>query len=164
MEKIIKLEQASKIALALRKKNKSIVLTGGCFDILHIGHITFLQKAKKQADLLFLLLEPDENITKSKGHERPINTQLDRAKILANLKLVDYVILLKPMMSNHEYDDLILGIKPTVIATTKGDKNRMHKERQAKMLYAKVIDVTPLIENQSTTKLVQILKNYQYEI
>lgn len=158
MGKIIKPEQASKIALELRKKNKSIVLAGGCFDLLHIGHITFFEKAKEAGDILFVFLESDETIKKSKGAARPINSQKDRAKILSALEIIDFVILLPTHMTNDEYDSLITNIKPAVLATTQGDTNRAHKERQAKLIDGKVIDVIQPVENQSTTRLINILE------
>jgi rfaE bifunctional protein nucleotidyltransferase chain/domain len=156
MNKILTTEQAIKISEALRSTGKKIVLAGGCFDILHLGHITFLEKAKTQADIFFVLLESDENIKRTKGQSRPINTQNDRAKILSSLTVVDYVVTLPDITDNKLYDDLVIRIKPAIIATTAGDSNRSHKERQAEKIQAKVIDVTPPISNQSTSRLVNI--------
>lgn len=156
--KIVTAKKVVSIAKQLHAENRKIVLVGGCFDILHIGHIKFLQKAKKQGDLLFILLEPDSNITKSKGMGRPVNTEKNRAKMLASLSMVDYVIILKPNMLNTEYDDLVVGIRPTVIATTKGDLFRHHKERQAELIGAKVVDVILPIKDYSTTKLIDLFK------
>ena len=65
-EKILTTEQAIKVAKQIQARGSKIVLAGGCFDILHLGHITFLEKAKAQGDMLFILLESDENIKKSK--------------------------------------------------------------------------------------------------
>lgn len=137
--------------------NKKRVLVGGCFDILHIGHLTFLQAAKQHGDTLIVLLESDQTIAETKGPNRPINTQEDRAKILSALAIVDTVIMLKPQMTNYDYDDLIMTLKPAIIATTSGDRNRHHKERQAKLVAAHVIDVTEQISDKSTTKLIALL-------
>ncbi len=157
MNKIFEPNQAGTISAELQNQNKKIVLVGGCFDILHIGHITFLQTAKEQGDSLIVLLESDEAIAKTKGPKRPINTQEDRAKILAALTMVDFVILLKPQMTNQDYDDLVIALKPAIIATTKGDTNKQHKERQAHLVAAHVIDVTEQISDKSTTQLIQLL-------
>jgi len=157
MKKIINLSEAIETAKQLHIKNISIVLIGGCFDILHIGHLTFLQNAKKQGALLMILLEHDENIQKQKGPNRPINTQQDRAKLLAALEIVDYVVLLPPFTKNDEYDSLVISLKPAIIATTKGAYGRAHKERQAKEIGAQVVDVTNEISDQSTTKLIKLL-------
>jgi len=139
-------------------QDKKIVLVGGCFDILHIGHLIFLDAAKKEGDCLIVLLESDESIKKSKGPRRPLNTQEDRARLLAAFESVDYVVLLPTDMHDKTYDTLVMEIKPAIIATTKGDQYRFHKERQAKSVGASVIDVTDPIKDQSTTKVFEILK------
>lgn len=157
MDKIFSVEQVDKIAQKLHKSKKRLILLGGCFDLLHIGHITFLEEAKKYGDYLVVLLESDETIAKEKGPYRPINSQEDRAKILAALSSVDVVIKLNPQMNDKDYDNLVFMIKPAIIATTKGDSNRYHKERQANQIGAEVIDVTPHISDKSTTKLIKLL-------
>ena len=118
MDKILTPEQAVQEATKLNQEGKHIVLAGGCFDILHIGHITFLDKAKEQGDSLFVLIEHDENIKKTKGPGRPINSQDDRAKILASLSVVDYVVKLPAIIDNKLYDNLVIQLKPAIIATT----------------------------------------------
>lgn len=157
MNKIITADQINKLSQKLHKKNERIVLAGGCFDLLHIGHITFLEKAKELGDILVVILESDESIAASKGRNRPINTQKDRAKILAALSAVDIVIPLKSRISDREYDALVFAIKPAIIATTAGENNRHHKVRQAKKINAQVIDVIMPISDKSTTKLVKLL-------
>lgn len=157
MEKIVTVQQAMQIAEELRKETKHIVLVGGCFDVLHIGHITFLEKAKATGDSLFVFLESDESIQKLKGKKRPINNQEDRAKILAAFESVDYVILLPPHLTDIDYDRMIIQIKPDIIATTQGDLHRKNKERQATLINCKVIEVTDYIRDQSTTRLVELL-------
>jgi rfaE bifunctional protein nucleotidyltransferase chain/domain len=157
MNKILTTKQADQISSKLHKQDKKIVLVGGCFDLLHIGHITFLEEAKKQGHTLLVLLESDDAIKKTKGSGRPINSQKIRAKILAALAVVDYVILLEPDMTNTDYDALVFAIKPAIIATTQGDVHRHHKDRQAKQIGAKVVDVTQPISDKSTTKLINLL-------
>lgn len=157
MNKILSIEQAIKIAEKLRKQKKSIILAGGCFDILHIGHINFFKKAKQQGNILFVLLESDETISKIKGNNRPINNQKDRAEILAALSVIDYVITIPPLESDQKYDNIVLAIKPDIIATTKGDPNRIHKERQARLAGGKVFDVIEKVSNKSTTNLIKLL-------
>ena len=158
MDKILTIDKAIQLAKTLHAKKQSIVLAGGCFDILHIGHIKFLEEAKKQGDVLFVLVENDKTIKKLKGKNRPINTQKDRSQILSHLSIVDYAIMLPVIDDDKAYDDLVINIKPAIIATTSGDISRLHKERQAKLVGAKVVDVTAPISNQSTTRLINILQ------
>ncbi len=129
------------------------VLVGGCFDLLHPGHISFLAKAREQGDILFLLLENDAMIQKRKGENRPNQNQQVRAEELRQTNLVNCVILLPQEMTNHDYDELVSILKPAIIATTKGDPYRHHKERQAHLVGGKVIDVIERIPQFSTTQL-----------
>jgi glycerol-3-phosphate cytidylyltransferase len=155
--KILTTKQAIEIAQQINSSGKKIVLVGGCFDILHIGHITFLENSKKQGNILFILLENDKTIKKLKGDNRPVNSQEDRSQILAHLSMVDYVVMLPEIIDDKTYDKLVIDLKPAIIATTAGDINKSHKERQAKLVGAKIIDVTNEISNKSTTRLVNIL-------
>lgn len=155
--KILSINDAIKIAQKLKKQNKTIVLAGGFFDILHEGHIKFLDSSKKYGDYLFVLLEDDNKARQIKGPERPINPQEYRAVILSAIKSVDYVILLKNMTNNSRYDKIILQIEPKVITTTSGDPYINHKKRQAKLVDGKVARVISRIYDHSTTKLVKKL-------
>ncbi len=156
MGKIVNIEEAAKVSQKLRAEQKSIVLVGGCFDVLHIGHLEFLKGAKKLGDVLLVLLESDETIQKLKGSKRPINTQEDRAKMLEALEMVDFIVPLPPF-SNKDYDSLTNSIKPAIIATTKGDTARHHKERQAREIGAEVVDVVEPVSNKSTTRVIKLL-------
>lgn len=157
MDKILTVKEAIDISEKLRKQGKRIVLAGGCFDILHIGHIHFLKEAKKQGDVLIVLLESDRKIRELKGKTRPINTHKDRACLLSALSHVDYIVLLPYLASDQKYDELILSIKPAIIATTKGDPYKKHKIRQANRLQSRVVEVTDRIKNKSTTRLTKLL-------
>lgn len=154
---IITSNQAGEISTNLRKAGKRIVLVGGCFDIIHLGHILFLQKAKAQADILMVMLESDENIKHAKGNDRPYNTQEERAKVLHELRSVDYVILLDKMNDNTAYDTLVKMIQPAIIATTAGDPFDSHKKRQAAMIGCEVTYVIQRIQSHSTSSKVQKL-------
>lgn len=154
----VSIDRAISISEHLHKQNKTIVLVGGCFDILHIGHIEFLKRAKKEGDVLFVLLESDRSIRKLKGGNRPIHTQNERAEILASLRLVDYVICL-PELENKEYDDIISMLNPNIIATTANDPNIIHKKRQTTLINAKLVEVTKRIKTKSTTRIAQLLSD-----
>lgn len=157
MDKSLSIEEAIKVSEKIKQEGKTIVLVGGCFDILHIGHLRFLKEAKKRGDFLFVLLESDEKIKEIKGKNRPINTQEDRAIILGALNIVDYIILLPLLKTNQDYDDLISKVKPNIIATTKDDPTKFHKERVGKIVNAKVVDVIGKVSDASTTRLAKLI-------
>ena len=158
MNKILEINEVSKTTNKLREQNKSIVLTGGFFDILHLGHIKFLQKAKEKGDILIVLLESDETAKKTKGENRPVNNQLSRAEILASLSCVDFIIKLPYMKFNKDYDDLIQKIYPSVLAITKDDPYIEHKKRQAAIIGGKVVSVISRITDKSTSRFAKIIE------
>lgn len=162
MNKIIDTKQATTLCRKLRDEGKTIVLAGGCFDILHTAHIAFLQKAKQEGDVLIVLLESDESIRNAKGEHRPINIQKDRAEVLAALEVVDYIVLLPYFRTYTYYDELILGLKPHIIATTKGDPHIRHKKRQADKLNARLVEVIERIAKKSTSKLAKLILTEYY--
>lgn len=155
MSKIITLDQ---IENSIKTYGRKLIVAGGCFDILHVGHIRFLNRAKETGDIVVVLLESDEAIKARKGEKRPINRQEDRAEILAALSSVDYILRLPLFTSDRQYDALLSQLKPAIIATTKGDKNRFHKERQAKLIGAEVLDVIDYQASYGTSTLIEKTK------
>lgn len=131
-----------------------VVLVGGCFDILHLGHIIFLEKARKKGDKLVVLLESDKRVRELKGEGRPIHTQKDRARVLSAIKSVDKIISLPSDMKDGDYDKLVKRIRPSFIATTKGDSNLSHKIRQAKLVGARIVEIEN-IKGLSSSKLAK---------
>lgn len=154
MGEVVSAEKLTAIAKRLKKQAKKTVLAGGCFDVLHPGHVVFLEKAKKAGDLLVVLLESDEKIKKIKGVNRPVHTQKERAQVLSALRSVDYVVMLPFMKSAIEYDKLIAEIKPDVIAVTFGDKSSNHHQRSARKVGAKLKFVTRVVGNHSTSRIL----------
>lgn len=157
MKKVLSLSQAIRLAQKLRNRRQTLVIAGGCFDILHIGHIQFIEASKKKGDIFILLLESDATIKKLKGIHRPIHTQKERAYILSKLTDIDYIVPLPPLSTNEEYDKMISQLKPAIITTTKGDIYKHHKVRQAKLIGAKVLEVISRNRNVSTSKLFEAL-------
>jgi D-beta-D-heptose 7-phosphate kinase/D-beta-D-heptose 1-phosphate adenosyltransferase len=139
-----------------REGRGKIVLTGGCFDILHVGHERFLSEAKKMGDTLVVLLESDEKVKKLKGKNRPLFVQKERAEMLAALRSVDLVVLLPMMEEGDDYLNLVMKIKPDFIAVTENDPQFENKKSQAKKVGAK-LRVVPLIKRYSTSKFAKIL-------
>jgi D-glycero-beta-D-manno-heptose 1-phosphate adenylyltransferase len=88
---ILKADEFLTIRNKLKEENKKIVFTNGCFDILHAGHVDYLNKAKQLGDILLVALNSDSSVRRIKGPKRPIVCEEERAFIMSNLKCVDYV-------------------------------------------------------------------------
>jgi len=154
MGKLVPVIKIKKLSEDLKKSGKKIVLAGGCFDILHVGHIEFLEKAKASGDILILLLESDAAIKQLKGDKRPINNQKNRSRILSAIQFVDFVVTLPKPYQTKDYQNLVSQIKPNVIAITAGDSNLKNKKSQAKEAGGAVKIVLKNIPDHSTTKLL----------
>lgn len=157
MKSIIELKEIEKLSKTLHQEGKKVVLVGGCFDLLHYGHISFLTEAKKQGDILIVLLESDTRIQQLKGAERPLHTQSQRATMLIAIKDVDYVVLLPDVMNYQSYDNIVKQLQPAIIAITRGSESLQYIDRQAKENNAMLYFVDP-IENLSTSRIVELLE------
>jgi rfaE bifunctional protein nucleotidyltransferase chain/domain len=90
--KVKSLSQITALARKLQNQKKKIVFTNGCFDILHLGHVDYLERAKLLGDILVVAINRDASVKKLKGPGRPVNSEKDRAGVLAGLRCVDYVV------------------------------------------------------------------------
>lgn len=140
----------------IEPSNRKVVLVGGCFDLLHYGHIAFLKQAKSCGDWLVVALESDENVRRLKGESRPIHTQVQRKEMLEAILFVDEVISLPPMNTDEEYAKLVSQIKPAVIAVTDGDPVVDKKRHHAETVGATLVTI-PKIHTPSTSQLAKLL-------
>lgn len=151
MNKIMTIEEANKA-----KEGCKLVVTNGCFDILHRGHVEYLNESKKLGDKLFVLLNSDESVKKLKGENRPINNQEDRAYMLANLECVDGVII----FNNTNCANELLKLKPKVY-TKGGDYfmcNLHQDEKVALIAINASVHIIPKQRDYSTTKIIRKIK------
>lgn len=149
--KIKDFEQIERIAKRLKAQGRKIVFTNGCFDILHRGHATYLQKAKELGDILILGLNSDESIRRLKGETRPINNLEDRAFLIGALESVDFVV---PFTEDTPYE-LIKRITPNVLV-----KGADYEGKE--VVGSDVADELVLIEfvaGKSTTNLIEKIGN-----
>lgn len=109
--KIISVGSLKKKLSALRRKGKKIAFTNGCFDILHFGHVSYLEVAKKNNRVLVVGLNSDTSVKRLKGVGRPVNSELNRAGVLAGLAAVDYVVI----FSEDTPANLIASLKPDIL-------------------------------------------------
>lgn len=131
----------------------NMVLVGGCFDVIHFGHMSFLRAAKKSGDMLVVALENDEFIRTHKKRE-PFHTHLQRAEMLSELRTVDRVVMLPTMRGNEDYRMLVERIRPAVIAVTTGDKQLSNKQLFAGSVGAQLIEVCAPIAGLSSSTLL----------
>ena len=138
----------------LKEQGKTIVTTNGCFDILHVGHVRYLEKAKSFGDILIVALNSDKSVKSIKGESRPINNENDRAEVLSGLKSVDYVVL----FDEDSPIDLLLQIKPDV--HTKGADYTIESLPEAKgiMDAGGRIEFISFVEGKSTTSIIEKMR------
>lgn len=148
-----KITDIEKLKEILNKKNngKKIVFTNGCFDILHRGHVEYLQKAKELGDLLVLGLNSDSSVKRLKGESRPINNEKDRAIILSALECVDYIII----FNEDTPLELIKNLKPDILV--KGGDYKI--ENVVGREYAKETMIIDFVDGYSTTKIIKNINN-----
>jgi len=154
MARIVTLQELKGV-LPVESKGR-IVLTGGCFDILHIGHVRFLSEAKEMGDYLVVLLESDKNVKKLKGKKRPLFIQKERAEMLSALRNIDLIVLLPMMEDDSDYLNLVMKIKPDIIAATEDDPHIEKKRLQAKEVGGE-LKIISLTKTFSTSRLAKIL-------
>lgn len=108
--KIVSREEMARLAQEINKSGKTVVFTNGCFDILHAGHVRYLAGAKALGDCLIVGLNSDQSVRRLKGPTRPINTEDDRAEVLAGLGAVDYVVIFDDPTAEQLVDELRPGL------------------------------------------------------
>ena len=143
----------------LKKKGKRLVLTNGCFDLLHAGHIMLFSASKQLGDILIVAIDNDESVKTLKGSGRPVLNANERCRILSALDAVDYVVV----FSSHELKKLIEIIQPDIL--TKGS-NYTSKEvfgRELVEKYGGRVELIPVTENISSTRIINNIKSSRQE-
>jgi len=154
--KIMTAEQARSFRDQLHAAGKKLVFTNGCFDILHRGHVTYLNFSRNQGDALCVGLNSDASVKRNKGENRPINPEDDRAFVMASLEAVDAVVL----FDEDEPKDLIAKILPQVLAKGK-DWAHYVSGREIVEAHGGHVVLADMVEGRSTTGTIErVLKVY----
>lgn len=151
MGKLVSRDEIQKIVKEKQAEGKTFVVTNGCFDILHVGHVRYLQKTKSLADYSIIMLNSDVSVKEIKGPERPINNELDRAELLCALSCVDYVVIF-----NEKSPGLLLEkIKPDFY--TKGADYTLDTLPEKEIVLRNNIEVKfiDFVEGKSTTNVIK---------
>ena len=151
---LVKRSELDDLLKKLKAHGKTIVTTNGCFDILHVGHVRYLEKAKSFGDVLIVALNSDKSVKSIKGQNRPINNENDRAEVLSALRSVDYVVL----FDEDSPIDLLLQIKPDV--HTKGADYTIETLPEAKGIIdaGGRIEFISFVEGKSTTSIIEKMR------
>tara|TARA_B100001248_G_scaffold217625_1_gene172790 strand:- start:366 stop:1778 length:1413 start_codon:yes stop_codon:yes gene_type:complete len=150
-EAYMSLEEAESFAQSLRQKGKKIIFTNGCFDILHAGHVEYLEAARDFGDTLIVGINSDQSVKELKGKNRPLNKLEHRAKVLSSLRCVDAVVVFEDKTPMK----LILSVKPDILVKGGDYKiNEIVGNKEVVKSGGKVMTI-PLVKGISTTKIIQ---------
>ncbi|MGN6711810.1 D-glycero-beta-D-manno-heptose 1-phosphate adenylyltransferase [Anaerocolumna jejuensis] len=150
MKKIVNHEELKKILSNLKNQGKTILSTSGCFDIVHAGHVRYLEEAKKFGDVLVVMLNTDFSVKSLKGPERPIVNEEDRAIVMAGLESVDYVCLFDELTPCR----LISELRPDIVVKG-GDYQGKHiPEMDTVAEYGGRVEYVLMVEGHSTTNII----------
>ncbi|MDR3112536.1 MAG: adenylyltransferase/cytidyltransferase family protein [Elusimicrobiota bacterium] len=147
--KILTKKEILKEVQKLRKAGKKIVFTNGCFDLLHIGHISLFQKAKSLGDVLIVAINSDKSLKTLKGPKRPLVGERDRAKLLLSLKPVDFVIIFNEQTPR----ETLKVLKPDILV--KGGDYKLNEIVGSE--FVKKVFRFPFIKGRSTTNLINLI-------
>lgn len=153
-EKIVTEKELEKIVQKLRAEKKKVVSTSGCFDILHAGHVMYLEQAKEHGDILIVLLNSDKSVKELKGDERPIVPEDERAQVIAGLQSVDYVCI---------FDDrtpcrLVELICPDAVIKGGDYRGKYIPEMDSTAKYGGKVEYVDLKEGCSSTNIIEKIK------
>ena len=151
-KKIVNIKELKEILWSAKENNNpKIIFTNGCFDILHRGHVEYLQKAKELGDLLILGLNSDLSVKRLKGENRPINNEEDRAIVLSALECVDFIII----FDEDTPFELLKNLKPDILV--KGGDYKL--ENVIGREFAKETVLIDFVDGYSTTKIINKINN-----
>lgn len=154
--KIITLAKIREWRSKVRKNGQQLVVTNGCFDILHVGHIRYLHSARKEGDLLLIGLNGDESIRQLKGDGRPVNPESDRALLLAALECVDAVCIFPEKRAtrflNEAQPDIYVKGGDYTLETLDSDERRTIESAKGQIVFI------PFITDRSTSKLINKIR------
>ncbi|MGZ3745339.1 MAG: D-glycero-beta-D-manno-heptose 1-phosphate adenylyltransferase [Pseudobdellovibrionaceae bacterium] len=151
MGQVTRIEKISSDLAILKSQNKKIVFTNGCFDLLHVGHVRYLQEAKRLGDVLVVGVNSDASIRILKGPTRPVQNEADRAEILAALGCVDFTVI----FTEETPKNLIETVKPDILV--KGGDWKIDQIVGSDFVLANGGKVLSLqfVDGKSTTKLIE---------
>lgn len=155
MGQVRNFENIEQTLAPLRSSGKKIVFTNGCFDLLHVGHVRYLQEARRLGDILVVGVNSDASVKRLKGPTRPVQIEADRAEILAALGAVDFTVI----FTEDTPENLIHKVRPDILV--KGGDWKIDSIVGAPfvMSYGGQVMSLQFVDGKSTTKLIEKAKN-----
>lgn len=151
MSEILSRTEAGERVKAWKQEGRQVVLTNGVFDILHAGHVRYLEAARAKGDCLVVGLNSDRSVKELKGAERPLNPAEERAEILAALRCVDLVVI----FDERTASDLVIALEPDIYAKGGDYRPESLPESPAVRQIGGRIEIVPFVEGRSTTNLIE---------
>lgn len=153
--KILSIDELLKQRMLWKKNGEMVVFTNGCFDILHLGHVDYLEKSREKGDRLIVALNTDASVRKLKGEERPINNEEARARLMASLQFVDAVIY----FSEQTPKEIIETLYPDILV--KGDDYLAENIVGSDFVIARGgrVETIPLVKGFSTSSIIDKIKS-----
>ena len=155
--KIKSLEESKAQVIAWQAKGEKIVFTNGCFDLLHLGHVDYLEKARNLGDRLIVGLNTDNSVSRFKGPERPLQDQISRARVLAALQFVDLVVF----FNEDTPLNLISALLPNVLVKGSDYLTENIVGATIVMQHGGVVKTIDFVEGYSTTRIVEKIKKHK---
>ena len=152
-ERIVERDELVRSVAEFRERGGSIVLANGCFDVLHVGHVRYLEGAKALADLLIVGVNSDEQVRRLKGAGRPVSSEHDRAEIVASIEFVDLVTIFR----EPTVESLLLAIRPDVHAKGTDYTEATVPERAVVLSYGGRVAIVGDPKNHSTSEIIDRL-------
>ncbi|MEW6101806.1 MAG: D-glycero-beta-D-manno-heptose 1-phosphate adenylyltransferase [Candidatus Omnitrophota bacterium] len=157
LRKVKTLNQLKKISSSLQKKGRRIVFTNGCFDLLHFGHIKYLEDAKKMGDVLIVGVNSDASIRRLKGKSRPVISERDRAYTLAALESVDYAVI----FNEDTPIRIIESLKPDILVKGADWKKGNIVGEEFVLRNKGAVKRINLVKGRSTTNIIEKIAQLQ---
>ncbi len=144
-------DKIASFCATLREAGATVVFTNGCFDILHAGHVRYLEQAKSYGDILVLGLNTDASVRENKGPQRPINSERDRAAVVGALRAVDYVVL----FGEKTAETIIEKVHPDIYVKGADYEGKPLPEADVVQRWGGRVAFVPMVAGRSTTNVIE---------
>jgi D-beta-D-heptose 7-phosphate kinase/D-beta-D-heptose 1-phosphate adenosyltransferase len=151
------IKELAELSRKLQNNHKRVILTNGCFDLLHVGHIKLFAASKGLGDVLIVALDDDDSVRRLKGADRPVINAGERVGILSALDSIDYVVV----FATNELDEVIKSIRPDILTKGSNYDSEDVECRQIVENYGGRVELIPITQDISSSQIINNIKNKQ---